>query len=162
MQTLAFTLPALSAMAASSSATGSRKRSPRMLVLSPTRELAMQSDAVLQEFGEVVGLKSLTVYGGVSKHTQTAALRAGDIDCVVATPGRLKDLINERTCDLRNIEYLILDEADRVGWLLALIERLYSCMFIRYLIPTCTHLFNNLDARHGIRRGRQIYHFELQ
>ena len=108
-KTLAFALPALSAMSSSSN----NVRSPRMLVLSPTRELAMQSDQVLQEFGQVVGLRSLVVYGGVPKYTQTTALKKG-VDCVVATPGRLKDLILERSCDLRQVQYLVLDEADRM------------------------------------------------
>jgi len=106
-KTLAFALPALSAMS-----NGSR-RNPRMLVLSPTRELAMQSDQVLQEFGAVVGLKSLVVYGGVPKHTQTTELKKG-VDCIVATPGRIKDLIQDRACRLNDIEYLVLDEADRM------------------------------------------------
>lgn len=84
-----------------------------MLVLSPTRELAMQSDEVLREFGAVVGLKSLVVYGGVPKHTQIAELKRG-VDCLVATPGRLKDLMQEGSCKLSDIEYLVLDEADRM------------------------------------------------
>jgi ATP-dependent RNA helicase DBP3 len=84
-----------------------------MLTLSPTRELAMQSDVVLQEFAAVVNLKSLVVYGGVPKTSQIQALKQG-VDCLVATPGRLKDLLQEGTCDLSKVEYLILDEADRM------------------------------------------------
>ena len=90
------------------------RRKPRMLVLSPTRELAMQSDEVLREFGAVVGLKSLTLYGGVPKHTQIAELKQGQVDCVVATPGRLKDLLQEGSCDLSQVQFLVLDEADRM------------------------------------------------
>lgn len=74
----------------------------------------MQSDAVLQEFGTVTGLRSLVLYGGVPKHTQVADLKKNNIDCVVATPGRLKDLINEGTCDLSKVKHLVLDEADRM------------------------------------------------
>ena len=110
-KTLAFALPALSAMSSSSSQR--RRKNPRMLVLSPTRELAMQSDQVLQEFGAVVGLKSLVVYGGVPKHTQTTELKKG-VDCIVATPGRIKDLIQDGACKLIDIDYLVLDEADRM------------------------------------------------
>ena len=84
-----------------------------MLVLAPTRELAMQSDEVLQEFGAVASLKSLVVYGGVPKHQQTTALKRG-VDCLVATPGRLKDLIQEGSCSLEHVEFLVLDEADRM------------------------------------------------
>ena len=86
-----------------------------MLVLSPTRELAMQSDQVLSEFGTVVGLQSLVVYGGVPKHTQVSALKRGNVDCLVATPGRLQDLLqNSGVCDLSRVRYLVLDEADRM------------------------------------------------
>jgi ATP-dependent RNA helicase DBP3 len=110
-KTLAFALPALSAM---SVAVGNKRRLPRMLVLSPTRELAMQSDDVLKQFGAVVKLNSLVIYGGVPKYTQTSQLKKGDVDCIVATPGRIKDLIQEGSCDLSGVEYLTLDEADRM------------------------------------------------
>jgi ATP-dependent RNA helicase DBP3 len=110
-KTLAFALPALSGMAKQSKV---GKRMPRMLVLSPTRELAMQSATVLDEFGAVVQLRSLTVYGGVPKHSQVSALRDGNVDCIVATPGRIKDLITEKSCSLSQVQYLVLDEADRM------------------------------------------------
>ena len=117
-KTLAFGLPALSKMYTQMQSSKTMKhggrRKPRMLVLAPTRELAMQSDAVLKEFGAVVGLKSLTLYGGVPKYTQVAELKQGQVDCLVATPGRLKDLINEGNCDLSEISHLVLDEADRM------------------------------------------------
>jgi len=118
-KTLAFGLPALSKMytemqSSSNNNKMKQRRKPRMLVLSPTRELAMQSDAVLQEFGAVVGLKSLTLYGGVPKYTQVAELKKGQVDCLVATPGRLKDLIQEGNCDLSQVTNLVLDEADRM------------------------------------------------
>jgi ATP-dependent RNA helicase DBP3 len=101
-----------------------------MLVLSPTRELALQSHAVLEEYGALVNVSSLVVYGGVHKSTQEQALRRGDVDTLVATPGRLKDLLSkpsssrgrnrgERDCDgpvldLSAVQYLVLDEADRM------------------------------------------------
>ena len=91
-----------------------RARRIRALVLAPTRELAMQSDAVLQEFGSVAGLRSLVLYGGVPKYEQKAELKKKDVDCLVATPGRLKDLINEGACDLSKVQHLVLDEADRM------------------------------------------------
>jgi len=111
-KTLAFAMPALSIMSKSNQ-NGKGGRSPRMLVLAPTRELAMQSHAVLEEFGKVVNLNSVVIYGGVPKHTQKDMLRRG-VDCVVATPGRLKDLINEGICRLENVAHLVLDEADRM------------------------------------------------
>ena len=79
-----------------------------MLVLAPTRELAMQSQKVLDEFGKVVNLSSTVIYGGVPKHTQKDVLRRG-VDCIVGTPGRLKDLINDGSCNLSSISHLVLD-----------------------------------------------------
>lgn len=111
-KTLAFALPALTALH-NEGGSGKRGRTPRMLVLAPTRELAMQSDEVLQEVGKAVGLSSLVVYGGVPKHTQCAKIRNG-VDAIVATPGRLKDLINEGSIDLSGVTQLVLDEADRM------------------------------------------------
>jgi ATP-dependent RNA helicase DBP3 len=110
-KTLAFGLPALSKMYLEKK---KGRRKPRMLVLSPTRELAMQSQEVLKEFGAVVGLNSLTLYGGVPKQAQIAELKQGQVDCIVATPGRIKDLLQEGTCDLSEVGYLVLDEADRM------------------------------------------------
>lgn len=107
-KTLAFAIPALSQMLKDKK---QKRRAPRMLVLAPTRELAMQSDVVLQEFGAVAGLRSLVLYGGVPKYTQVSELKKRDVDCIVATPGRIKDLINEGACDLSEIQYLVLDEA---------------------------------------------------
>jgi ATP-dependent RNA helicase DBP3 len=112
-KTLAFGLPALSLMMAIGSSP-QRRRPPRMLVLSPTRELAMQVETVLQEYGAVVGLRSLVLYGGVPKYTQVAELKKQNVDCIVATPGRLKDMINEGSCDLSKVQHLVLDEADRM------------------------------------------------
>ena len=111
-RTLAFAVPALTTMMEASKSLPKR-RSPRMLVLAPTRELAMQSDAVLQEFGTVAGLRSIVLYGGVPKYTQVAELKKKDVDCLVATPGRLKDLVNEGSCDLSKVQHLVLDEAVR-------------------------------------------------
>lgn len=110
-KTLSFSLVALSEMAKAKPR--NNRRLPRMLVLSPTRELAMQSDEVLKEFGAVVGLSSAVVYGGVPKVAQVQELKRG-VDCLVATPGRLKDLLQEGTCKLSEIDYLVLDEADRM------------------------------------------------
>ena len=112
-KTLAFAIPALTSMMEGNKPLPKR-RSPRMLVLAPTRELAMQSDTVLQEFGAVAGLRSVVLYGGVPKFAQAAELKKMDVDCLVATPGRLKDLINEGSCDLSKVQHLVLDEADRM------------------------------------------------
>ncbi len=84
-----------------------------MLVLAPTRELANQSYVVIEEFGSLVNLNSIVVYGGVSKYDQVKQFKKG-VDIVVATPGRIKDLINDEACDLSRVSQLVLDEADRM------------------------------------------------
>ena len=105
-KTLAFSLPALTALSTETLPHGKR-RTPRMLVLAPTRELAMQSHVVIEEFGSLVDLSALVVYGGVPKHVQKDTLRKG-VDCIVATPGRIKDLINEGACNLSKVSQLVL------------------------------------------------------
>lgn len=90
-----------------------RRRAPRALVLTPTRELAAQVGACFSAFGKFCGIKTTTIFGGVSQSPQVAALRGG-IDVVVATPGRLMDLMQQKLCDLRSIGVLVLDEADHM------------------------------------------------
>merc|ERR1711970_834367 len=87
--------------------------SPKMLIVSPTRELAMQSQEVLETAGKTCGVRSVCVYGGVPKWQQAEVLRKG-VEVVVATPGRLLDLMNDGCCDLSEVSYLVLDEADRM------------------------------------------------
>lgn len=115
-KTLAFALPALTSMVNEDENKNKKQKKnlPRMLVLAPTRELAMQSHKILTEYGEIVSLQSLCVFGGVPKDEQRRSLRKGECDCIVATPGRMKDLIEEGTCDLSCVSYLVLDEADRM------------------------------------------------
>ena len=88
-------------------------KGPEALVLAPTRELALQIQGVLEEAGKPCGLKSLCVFGGVPKHPQSQQLRQG-IDILVATPGRLQDLLQDGSCSLRDVSYFVLDEADRM------------------------------------------------
>lgn len=83
----------------------------RALIIAPTRELAEQTHMVIGDLGRQTGLRSVTVYGGVSAVPQVRALRAG-IDIVVACPGRLLDLMGQRQVDLSGINTLVLDEAD--------------------------------------------------
>jgi len=85
----------------------------RALIVTPTRELAVQINESFASYGKFTSLKHTVVYGGVSQHGQTIALRKG-IDILVATPGRLLDLVNQRIVSLSNIEYFVLDEADRM------------------------------------------------
>ncbi len=85
----------------------------KALILTPTRELAIQIDESFAAYGKHTGLKHLVIYGGVSQNPQTDALRRG-VDILVATPGRLLDLINQRYVHLEHIRMLVLDEADRM------------------------------------------------
>jgi ATP-dependent RNA helicase RhlE len=85
----------------------------RTLILSPTRELAEQTHTAIQQLGRKTGLRSLTVYGGVSAQPQISNLRAG-AEIVVACPGRLLDLMEQKVLSLKNIEIVVLDEADQM------------------------------------------------
>ena len=85
----------------------------RALILAPTRELAEQTQAFIVQLARQTGLRSITVYGGVSAGPQTKALRNG-VDIVVACPGRLLDLKDQRIVNLNNVEILVLDEADHM------------------------------------------------
>jgi len=96
-----------------SSKKGEGKRYIRALVLTPTRELASQVHQSVRAYGKYLKLKSAEIYGGVSIQPQTRALRNG-VDILVATPGRLLDHINQGHIDLSRVEFLVLDEADRM------------------------------------------------
>jgi ATP-dependent RNA helicase RhlE len=112
-KTAAFALPILHRLSQKPrpATTGSRK--PRVLVLSPTRELSAQIDESFRTYGRHLQLRSTVVFGGVSQYRQEQALRQG-VDVVVATPGRLLDLVQQNICDLRHIEVFVLDEADQM------------------------------------------------
>lgn len=114
-KTLAFSIPALAHLKHRVESEGKANKAgcPKMLIVSPTRELAMQSQEVLDVAGSSCGVRSVCVYGGVPKWTQKEALKKG-VEVVVATPGRLIDLVNEGVCDLSQVSYLVLDEADRM------------------------------------------------
>jgi len=85
----------------------------KALILTPTRELAIQIDESFAAYGKHTGLKHLVVFGGVSQYHQTNALRRG-VDILIATPGRLLDLIEQRFISLQHIQMFVLDEADRM------------------------------------------------
>jgi len=90
-----------------------QRSAPILLVLAPTRELSVQILEEAQKFGRPLGIKSVCCYGGSPKYPQIQALQRG-VDCIIATPGRLNDLIEMRKADLSTIKYLVLDEADRM------------------------------------------------
>ena len=111
-KTLAFGLPTLARLAGT--AGSRREKAPRALVLVPTRELAQQVADVLAPLGERVGVSVATVYGGAPLGRQIDRLRRG-VDIVVATPGRLIDLLDRGACTLGQIEITVLDEADHMA-----------------------------------------------
>lgn len=111
-KTAAFAIPILQHLYAEKS-NGQRTRGIRVLILTPTRELAIQIDESIAAYGRHLGLKHLVVFGGVSQHPQTAALRSGT-DILIATPGRLLDLMQQGYISLSNIGIFVLDEADRM------------------------------------------------
>ncbi|UUU23271.1 DEAD/DEAH box helicase [Streptomyces sp. DSM 40750] len=109
-KTLSFGLPALASLAGGRS----EKHKPRAVILTPTRELAMQVADALQPYGDVLGLKMKVVCGGTSMGNQIYALERG-VDVLVATPGRLRDIINRGACSLENVQVAVLDEADQMS-----------------------------------------------
>lgn len=155
-KTLAFGLPTLVRLAGGSS-TPCR---PRAMVLVPTRELAMQVHDALEPLGKPLGLRLRLVVGGMSFPKQVDGLRRG-VDIVVATPGRLTDHVQQRTCDLSDVEIAVLDEADhmadmgflpQVSWLLdrvrpggqrmlfsATLDRDVDKLVRKYLTDAVTH-----------------------
>ena len=113
-KTAAFTLPILDRLKAHANTSFSPARHPvRCLVLTPTRELAMQVAESVKTYSRRVPLRSTLVYGGVPLDPQIKELRAG-IEILVATPGRLLDLVGQRAANLAQVEILVLDEADRM------------------------------------------------
>jgi ATP-dependent RNA helicase RhlE len=110
-KTAAFAVPILQLL--SKNKTFDRKRKIRSLVVTPTRELAIQIDESFKAYGRHTGLTCTVVFGGVNQNTQTNALRNG-MDILVATPGRLLDLMNQGYISLKDIEIFVLDEADRM------------------------------------------------
>jgi len=111
-KTAGFTLPMLNIMQKNHPERG-RKKTIRALVLTPTRELAAQVAESVATYGKYTPIRSTVVFGGVGINPQIQKLRRG-IDILVATPGRLLDLANQREVDLSHIEFFVLDEADRM------------------------------------------------
>jgi ATP-dependent RNA helicase RhlE len=110
-KTAGFTLPILQRLSSTKVSTG--KRLLRVLILTPTRELAAQVQESVETYGKYTGLKSTVIFGGVGANPQIKAI-AGGLDILVATPGRLLDLMSQKCVSLNHIEILVLDEADRM------------------------------------------------
>lgn len=108
-KTAAFALPILEGLSKAPAAKG--KRPIRSLILAPTRELAIQIAESFETYGKYLSLKTTVIFGGVSQNPQTSILNRG-VDILVATPGRLLDLINQKYIKLSEVEFFVLDEAD--------------------------------------------------
>ncbi|MEG2761029.1 MAG: DEAD/DEAH box helicase, partial [Mucinivorans sp.] len=113
-KTAAFSIPIIQLIAQRTKGYSTAKRREiKALVLTPTRELAIQIDESFRNYGKYSSLKTCVIFGGVGQKPQTDALNRG-IDVLIATPGRLLDLINQGFINLKNIEFFVLDEADRM------------------------------------------------
>lgn len=118
-KTLAFGIPALAQLIALPTKLKKKESSISVLVVAPTRELAIQTHDALSALGAPFGIASVAVFGGVPKDQQIKALTNGNTDgkitrIVVGTPGRIIDLVHDGVCDLSRVNYLVLDEADRM------------------------------------------------
>jgi ATP-dependent RNA helicase RhlE len=110
-KTAAFALPILQLLETEKDR--SQRRVIRALILAPTRELTLQISEEFKEYGKSLDIRQMTIYGGVSQRVQTQTLQKG-VDIIVATPGRLLDLMQQGFINLNKIEFLVLDEADRM------------------------------------------------
>lgn len=110
-KTAAFAIPVLQKSAKENRQAG--KRPIKTLILTPTRELAIQIEESFNAYGRHLGLRTLVIFGGVSQHQQVLSLQKG-VDILVATPGRLLDLMQQRFVHLNDISTFVLDEADRM------------------------------------------------
>jgi len=110
-KTAAFAIPTIQHLEASSVA-GAKKKI-RALIITPTRELAIQIDESFKDYGKYTNIKSTVIFGGVPQGSQVNKIKAG-VDVLIATPGRLLDLIDQRIFNLNDIEFFVLDEADRM------------------------------------------------
>ncbi len=140
-KTAAFAIPILQLLYENKSF--ERKPKIRSLIVTPTRELAIQIDESFKAYGRFCGLTSTVVFGGVNQNPQTAILQRG-VDILVATPGRLLDLIDQRFISLHDVEYFVLDEADRmldmgfihdVRKIIALLPRKRQSLFFSATMP---------------------------
>ena len=112
-KTAAFALPLLHRLCQGEPKKNNGRRVPRVLVLSPTRELASQIDQSFTAYGRHVDLRNTVIYGGVRQRTQVSALKGG-VDIITATPGRLIDLHGQKHVNLGEVQAFVLDEADRM------------------------------------------------
>ena len=112
-KTAAFAIPILQLLNEERTQSTGGPRRIKTLILTPTRELAIQIDESFKAYGRHLNLRSTVIFGGVSQHAQVNTLKAG-VDVLIATPGRLLDLMNQGFINLRDVQFFVLDEADRM------------------------------------------------
>ena len=112
-KTAAFAIPILQLLHAERSKNPTAPRRIKTLVMTPTRELAIQISESFTAYGRHLNLRNTVIFGGVSQHSQVNSLKAG-VDVLIATPGRLLDLMNQGFVSLRDVQFFVLDEADRM------------------------------------------------
>jgi ATP-dependent RNA helicase RhlE len=112
-KTAAFAIPILQLMQEEQNRNTKAPRRIRTLVLTPTRELAIQINESFAAYGRHLNLRHTVIFGGVSQHSQVNTIKAG-LDILIATPGRLLDLMNQGFVSLRDVQFFVLDEADRM------------------------------------------------
>jgi ATP-dependent RNA helicase RhlE len=140
-KTAAFSIPILQKLYKTD-----HRKGIKALVLTPTRELAIQIGESFEAYGRYTGLKHAVIFGGVGQKPQTDALRGGGIQILVATPGRLLDLISQGFVSLNSLDFFVLDEADRMldmGWAYALPWHLLHVNPAKALIKRRTRKLNN-------------------
>src|ERR1035437_4082399 len=150
-KTAAFAIPILQLLYANKQY--DRKRKIRSLIVTPTRELAIQIGESFKAYGRHTGLTCTVIFGGVNQSQQVSALQNG-VDILIATPGRLLDLMNQRYISLKDVEFFVLDEADRMldmGFihdvkklLLALPTKKLSLFFSATMLPEIVKLANSI------------------
>lgn len=142
-KTAAFAIPILQGLSYEQRSS-SGHRQIKALILAPTRELAIQINESFEAYGKHLGLKSMVIFGGVSQNPQTKELTNG-VDILVATPGRLLDLISQKFIHLNSVKYFVLDEADRmldmgmihdVRRIIAYLPKERQTMFFSATMPT--------------------------
>ena len=150
-KTAAFAIPILQLLSANKQY--DRKRKIRSLIVTPTRELAIQIGESFRAYGRHTGITNTVIFGGVNQSSQVSALQNG-VDVLIATPGRLLDLMNQRHISLKDVEIFVLDEADRMldmGFihdvkklLLALPAKKQSLFFSATMPPEIVKLANSI------------------
>jgi len=142
-KTAAFAIPIIQHLCHDESRNADRPRT-KALIITPTRELAIQIGESFSTYGRYTNIRNTVIFGGVKQHPQEVALRKG-VDVLVATPGRLLDLINQGIITLKHIEYFVLDEADRmldmgfihdIKKIIALLPQKRQSLFFSATMPT--------------------------